>query len=110
MSLKPLPSERRKDIRTPLVRPTKMRCRQTGNYYQGRTCNISDSGALIEIKHPSLMVAGQSVQLGVAWTNRNMLLGNDQVIDATIVRSLGMAGQQRVAVLFDQRQQLAMTA
>lgn len=76
MSLKPLPNERRQDIRTPLLRPAKIRCRQTGKYYQGKTCNISDSGALIEIKHPSLMVAGQ----------------------------------QRVAVLFEQRQQLAMTA
>ena len=110
MSVKPLPSERRQNTRTPLMRPAKVRCRQTGKYYQGRTCNVSNGGALVEIDHPSLMVAGQSVQLGVAWTSRNMLLGDHEMIDATILRSLGMAGNQRIAIRFDQRQQLAMTA
>jgi hypothetical protein len=102
------PDERRRDPRLEVRHPVKLHCPQTGRYWAGQTCNISPGGAMVEVAHPSLLVAGQGLKLGVAWTNRQALLGPGDMVDATVVRSLGGGGVQYVAVRFAQRMPAAL--
>jgi hypothetical protein len=99
--------ERRRDARLALQRPVKIQCAQTGRYLAGRTRDLSAGGALLEVDHPSLLVAGQRLRVGVGWTSQQMLLRQDDLAQATVVRSLALGATQTVAVCFDQRQQLA---
>ncbi|MEX2215850.1 MAG: PilZ domain-containing protein [Phycisphaeraceae bacterium] len=103
-------SERRHDARLELTRPVKVKCLLTGRYLPGRSRNLSSGGALLEIDHPSLLVPGQRILIGVAQTKQDVLLAADEMAPATVVRSAGLRGTQTVAVQFDHRQQLAMTA
>ncbi len=93
---------RRRSCRQPINRPAKVRCLQSGRYMAGKTQNISSSGALLEVYLPSLMVTGQRLGIGIAWDNQQTVLGSDQMLPATVVRSLGLNGMQHVAVQFDQ--------
>ncbi|MEX0775293.1 MAG: PilZ domain-containing protein [Phycisphaeraceae bacterium] len=102
--------DRRKEPRTALSRPVKVRLCDTGRYLTGRTTNLSPGGALLEVDTPSLLVPGQRIALGVAWTDQQTLLHRDELIDATVLRSLGLGGRQNVAIYFEQRQQLALSA
>ena len=102
--------ERRHDVRSAVSRPVKIRCRLTERYYSGVTSNVSQGGAMIDVDHPSQMVDGQRLEVGIAWTNRQMLLSGDELVVATVMRSIGLNGRQRVAVRFDQRQELANSA
>jgi hypothetical protein len=103
-------SERRRDARLPLDRPVKVQCLHTGRYLAGHTRNLSAGGALLEIEHPSLMIPGQRVKIGVAQTKQDVILQADQMAEATVVRSMGHRGRQTVAIMFDQRQELAASA
>ena len=102
--------ERRLELRTALVRPLKLWCAHTGRYLSGTTQDVSATGALIEVDHPSLLVSGQRVRVGIAWSSRHMLLGDADLIEARVLRSLGMGGSQRVALEFNQRQESALSA
>ena len=102
--------ERRFEARTEMVRPLKLWCTHTGRYLSGATRDVSPTGAMIEIDHPSLLVSGQRVRVGIAWSSRHMLLGDADLIEARVLRSLGMGGCQRVALEFNQRQELALSA
>ena len=76
----------------------------------GRTRNVSASGAMLEVYMPSMLITGQRLEVGIAWQHRQALLGKDQLVQATVVRSLGMGGVQHVAIQFDQPMALAATA
>lgn len=99
---------RRKDQRFELDRPVKIQCTQTGRYYGGRVVDLSPSGALVVLTNPSLMVPGQRVKLGIAWTSRQVVLDRAEMSEATVVRSLGRGSGQKVALFFDQRQDLKL--
>jgi c-di-GMP-binding flagellar brake protein YcgR len=99
--------ERRREARTDITQPIKAQCLQTGRYLTGRTRNVSSAGALIEIDRPSLLVPGQRLALGIARTKQEVILAAAQLMPCTVVRSLGAGGTQRVAVQFDERQELA---
>jgi hypothetical protein len=101
------PSDRRRDPRLEVRRPVKVHCLETGRYLAGTTCNLSPTGAMVEVAHPSLLVPGQRVRVGIAWTTRQTVLNNDDLVDATVVRSLGEGAAQFLAVRFAQRLQLA---
>jgi hypothetical protein len=101
-------AERRRDARIPIDRPVKLQCCVTGRYLRGRTDNLSSSGALLEIEHPSLLVPGQRLRVGIAWNRGQVVLEQDDLAEATVVRSLGHGESQRVAVRFTQRQTLAI--
>lgn len=103
------PQERRRDARLMLTRPVKVQCLHTGRYLPGRTTNLSTSGALIEIDNPSLLIPGQRVKVGIAQTKQDVILAADEMSEATVVRSMGHRGSQTVAIMFDQRQELAAT-
>ena len=100
--------ERRRDARIPLSKPVKVQCAHTGRYLRGRTDNLSASGALLEIEHPSLLVPGQRLKVGIAWNRSQTVLEQGGLAEAVVVRSLGHGESQRVAVRFAQRQTLAI--
>ena len=102
-------SERRRDARIAVDRPIKLQCVHSGRYLRGHTGNLSASGALLEIDHPSLLVRGQRLRIGIAWDNRQAVISSDAMAQATVVRSWGQGPTQRVAVRFDHRQELAAT-
>jgi hypothetical protein len=104
------PSERRRDARLPLDRPVKVQCLHTGRYLGGHTQNLSAGGALVEIEHPSLLIPGQRVKIGIAQTKQDVVLAKDDMAEATVVRSMGHRGRQTVAIMFDRRQELAASA
>ena len=89
-------------------RPVKIQCVETGRFLPGHTCDVSPGGAMIEVKHPSLLVPGQRVRVGISWTAQQMLLHADDMAEATVLRSLGQGGTQHVAIGFDQPQSLSM--
>lgn len=103
-------SERRKDARIPLARPVKLRCVDTGRYLAGQTDNLSASGALLEVNHPSLLVPGQRLQVGIAWGRGQTVIDSGSLAEAIVVRSFGLGTTQRVAVHFSHRQEMALTA
>ena len=102
-------AEKRRDARIAMTHPIKVQCTQTGRYYTGITSNYSAGGALLEVAHPSLMVPGQRVKIGIAWNKRQAVLPAETMAEATVVRSLGLGATQRVALRFDHRQELAAT-
>ncbi|MCE9592524.1 MAG: PilZ domain-containing protein [Planctomycetes bacterium] len=102
-------TERRRDARFTVARPVKLQCADTGRYLGGQTNNVSSSGVLLDVSHPSLLVAGQRMRLGVAWTKGQAVLAAEQLTDCTVVRSIGIGSIQRVALMFDHPQQLAAT-
>lgn len=106
----PQREERRRDARTELDRPVKVQCQHTGKYMTGYTRNLSPSGALVQIDHPSLMVPGQRIKVGVAHTRQNVILKQQEMSPATVVRSMGLGGTQTVALQFDRKQELAASA
>ena len=99
-------TDRRQGSRCPISRPAKLRCLQSGKYMAGRTRNISTTGALLEVDRPSLLVSGQRLAVGIAWTRRDNLLHHEHLVQATVVRSLGLGKIQHVALQFDLPQSL----
>ncbi|MCX5660530.1 MAG: PilZ domain-containing protein [Planctomycetota bacterium] len=109
-ALHPRPAERRRDARRAAVRPIKVRVDGGGKYYAGQTADISSNGALLELAVPTALRPGQIIRVGISWTSHDVVLAGRSMIEATVVRSLGMNGLQRVAVTFAQRQELAASA
>jgi hypothetical protein len=103
-------SDRRRDARMPITRPIKLQCAETGRYMAGRTSNLSAGGALLEVDHPSLLVAGQRLRLGIAWQDSQAVLASDTLAEAIVIRSLGSGTSQSVAIQFARRQALAVSA
>lgn len=102
--------ERRRDARIALDCPVKVQCETTGRYLSGLTRDVSATGLLLEIHHPSLLVQGQRLRVGIAWQGRSGLLASSQMLTATVVRSLGLGGKQHVALSFEERQSLSLAA
>ncbi len=99
-------AERRRAPRLDMDCRAKVHICDTGRFLAGRTRNLSASGALLEIDHPSLLVPGQRLRLGVAWSKRDVVLSADEMPQATVVRSLGMGSLQTVAITFDKAMSL----
>lgn len=102
--------DRRRQARTSLHRPIKVQCQITGKYMAGESSNLSDGGMLVTLNHPSLLVPGQRVKVGVQRTQQEAVLKAKHFTPATVVRSMGLGGKQTVAVQFDQQQQLSLSA
>ena len=99
--------DRRRDPRVPVDRPVKLQCVQSGRYYAGRTCDLSSNGAHLRVDHPALLAPGQQVRVGIAQSNHQAVLRSDQMIRATVKRSLALDGIQDLAVQFDEQNELA---
>ena len=102
--------ERRRAVRVETDSLVKVQCMSTGRYLGGKAQNMSRTGALLRVDHPSLLVAGQRIRIGIAQHPRQVLLMNRDLVEATVVRSLGLGRMQTVAVEFDQPQAAAASA
>lgn len=100
--------ERRRDARISMDRPAKVQCVMTGRYLPGVTCNVSSTGALLQLNSASLLVQGQRLRVGVAWNDHTAIIQNAQMTEAVVVRSFGINGRQQVALCFDERQELEL--
>ena len=100
--------DRRREARTRLIRPVKVRCDQSGaRYLAGTTQNVSPDGAMLQLNYPSRLALGQRVRIAIARHRSQSLLNAHEMMDATIVRSLGHGRTQHVAIQFRQAQSLA---
>jgi len=102
--------ERRECDRTAMSRPVKLRCMTTGRYFTGMTRDISAGGALVEVDHPSRLLPGQSVRVGIAWRPAQAVLSATAMTPATVVRSLGMGEYAHVALQFKRQPQATALA
>ncbi len=94
-------SERRRQARLSLAYPVKVWCVETGRFLAGQTHDLSAQGMMIEVQKPSLLMPGQRVRVGIAWSSREVVLSQKQMLPGVVVRSLGHGQQQHVAVSFD---------
>lgn len=93
--------DRREHDRIPLSRPCKVYDERSGKYVAGRTVNLSDGGALLELSRPLLLQEGQQLLLGVALTRRQTLLPANDMRWCEVVRALTTTDQTiAVAVRF----------
>lgn len=103
-------SERRLDARSPVEKPLKLRCLESGRYLGGRTRNLSPGGALIEVSDPHRFRPGQRVKLGIAWHRRQTVLDAHTLIEAVVKRNFALEGRHEIALEFVHRQEMAATA
>lgn len=93
--------ERRRKPRVAMQYPAKIWCVDTGRFLAGSTQDLSAQGLLVQVDHASLLIPGQRVRVGIAWSSHDMLLSRSQMLPGVVVRSLGHGGTQTVAVCFD---------
>ena len=73
-------------------------------YLAARSRDVSRGGALLELRTPSPLAHGESLDIGLAWTGEAML-PRGGAIRARVVRATPLhAGIQRVAVVFENPQ------
>lgn len=101
--------ERRRFARQFVHQPVKVQCQLTGRYLAGQTEDLSAGGSRMWLQCPSLLVPGQRVKVAIAGPAAGLLRGADMV-DATVVRSLGDGRGQHLAVQFDHTLAMAQSA
>jgi hypothetical protein len=101
--------ERRRDRRYQLVQPVKIQCQLTGRYVAGRTLDLSRTGSRLWLDTPVLLVPGQRIRVAMG-SATTALLRASQMVQATVVHSLGTGAGQQTAIFFDEPVPLAMTA
>ena len=89
--------ERRVAARQPIHRTVKLTDTQGLRYWGGNTVDVSDSGQLLAVDGPPLLV-GTSVRVAVAWGGQGFLRESD-LVPARVVRCLrSPSGQVMVAI------------
>jgi hypothetical protein len=84
--------DRRSSPRIALSRPCKVFEPRSQKYVAGRTCNLSEGGMLIRLDRRLNVEPGDHVYLGVAQKRRQQLIRSADMIEATVVRALGIGG------------------
>ncbi len=102
--------ERRLSARVQIERPCKVFRRGTQRYVSAVTRDVSATGALIELHTARAVVAGEKIDVGVAWSRTPILL-EDALMEAKVVRVFPMSeDRQAVAVAFEHVEELAAVA
>jgi hypothetical protein len=103
-------SDRRGSAREPISRPCKLLHGPSRRYAPARTCNLSKGGALVEVDMARQLMAGEEVELVIAWKPAGVLSAG-QMVPARVVRaSTGDSGRQMVALEFSEAGQMAVAA
>jgi hypothetical protein len=84
--------DRRRSPRLALSRPCKVFEPRSQKYVAGRTCNVSDGGMLVRLDRRLNVEPGDHVYLGVAEKRRQPLLRSSEMVEATVVRAMGIGG------------------
>ena len=104
--------DRREHVRVDMNRPCKVFLPATSRYCPGRTRNVSEGGALVELDAPRDLKPGDVLELGIAWTNR-AILPADALVEAKVVRTVSAVilpdgtTRRTVGVRFDQVEPIA---
>ncbi|MBC22798.1 MAG: hypothetical protein CMJ32_02620 [Phycisphaerae bacterium] len=93
--------DRRVHDRIDINRPTKVHHKRLDRYVAGTTSNLSAGGACIEIETQVPFEPGTRIHVGVAMKRRDSLLFADEMIPATVLRSLSCEGRTNIAIRFD---------
>lgn len=105
-------NDRRQFPRADLNRPCKIFLPAAARFLAGRTRNLSAGGALVEIDGPRDLKPGDTLELGIAWSNR-ALLPADALIEAKVVRHVASlilpdgTTRRTIGVRFDHTSALA---
>ena len=91
--------DRRADIRISLTRPCKVFEARSCKYVAGMTCNVSPEGMLLRLSRPLAAERGDLVYVAVAQKRQRGLLRSADMIEARVVRSLGIGGGETVVAL-----------
>ncbi|MGE3107838.1 MAG: PilZ domain-containing protein [Phycisphaerales bacterium] len=103
-------TERRLCVRIPIERPCKVFRRGTQRYVPAVTRDVSASGALLEIRAARPVIAGEKIDVGVAWSRSPIML-EDALMEAKVVRATALDDErQSVAVAFESAVELAQVA
>jgi c-di-GMP-binding flagellar brake protein YcgR len=102
--------DRRRDPRTPLTRPCKVRPLSSLRYNAGLTADVSASGALLELAGPRALREGDEVEVHVAWSEE--AIASRAASTRARVRRVSPAGpgRQRVALEYVQTATAARAA
>ena len=103
--------DRRRYPRLQASKPVKLRFPGTDRYLTGQTNVISANGTLVQIvQSAALLARGQRLLVGIAWNHQQMLIYSDNLVEATVARSVGMGDGQLVAIEFDHVLKMALSA
>ncbi len=102
-------ADRRQYVRT----STEIACKLLQNaecrYRSALTTDVSEGGALIQLRTPKPMKIGEMMRLSINWNGRP-LMSREELVEATVVRAGPMLKQvQQIAVRFDTPQTQAET-
>lgn len=106
------PADRREHTRVDMSRPCKVFLPATARSCAGRTRNVSAGGALVELDSPRDLKPGDTMELGIAWTNR-AILPADALVEAKIVRHVSTlilpdgTARRTIGVQFNQAEPIA---
>ena len=102
--------DRRAHHRQAIERPCKVFRRDTQRYVAARTCDVSAGGAMLEVQSSRPVVAGERIDVGVAWSRSPILL-EDALIEARVVRVTRIdANRQTIGIRFDRELAVAAAA
>lgn len=103
--------EKRKSERYLMVRNVKVYDPRSRRYRAGQTLNVSDTGALLAVRHGEALQDGQPVQVLIDYDGAEGLVGRGQLRTAHVVRNEGAGGAACVvAVKFNELQPLSRAA
>ncbi|MFW6059129.1 MAG: PilZ domain-containing protein [Phycisphaeraceae bacterium] len=101
--------ERRTEPRIPASHTVKLRGEAAGlRYHTARTCNVSASGALLQLDQLTALRPGERIRLGFADHTRAAVLAAEGMIDAVVLRSLRHEDRQEIAIRFTSPQVLPL--
>jgi c-di-GMP-binding flagellar brake protein YcgR len=93
--------DRRLTKRLSISKPCKVFRRGTQRYVAARTNDVSAGGASLEVESTRAVVAGERLDVGVAWSRSPIVL-EDALVEARVVRVGSFeGGRQFIAVAFD---------
>lgn len=95
-----LSTERRAAPRMAVERPCRLRRAAAGRMDVARTVNVSESGCLVEVRTPRLLVEGEQVSVGVSWEG-GAVVPSGSLVPARVVRTSIADGAQRVGLCFE---------
>jgi hypothetical protein len=94
-----VPGDRRREVRSPSTLLCKVRPVTGGRAIPGVTRDLSSHGALVELRWPTNVQAGEAVRVGVA-TPGTVLFRDEDLAPARVVRVLRGSGVTLIGLQF----------
>jgi hypothetical protein len=102
--------ERRAAPRLRMSRGAKVYSPLTRRYYAARTIDMSRGGAMVSITSPRTLIAGDKLDIAIAWDDR-CLIPQATMVKAEVARVVGRIGEhQAVGIRFTDEIALAAAA